>query len=99
VLIDIPDGGRCYIDATVFYYHLVGTPVLSDDCSDFLKRVELQCVRSRIQMRACYRTLRSGQSVAGLADGSLRFHFFFSLSRRAPSILSCYSSARRAPSS
>jgi len=40
VLSDIPDGVSCYIDATIFYYHLVGAPPLSDDCSDFLKRAE-----------------------------------------------------------
>jgi len=39
-LSDMPDGAACYIDATVFYYHLVGAPPLSDDCSDFLKRAE-----------------------------------------------------------
>ncbi len=37
---DIPDGLTCYVDATIFYYHIVNTPPLSDDCSDFLKRVE-----------------------------------------------------------
>jgi len=41
MLKDIPDGVVCYIDANIFYYHLVGAPPLSDDCSDFLKRVEL----------------------------------------------------------
>jgi len=41
VLTAIPDGIVCYLDATIFYYHLVDTPVLSDDCSDLLKRVEL----------------------------------------------------------
>ena len=41
MLTDIPDGVVCYIDATIFYYHLVDTPVLSDDCSDLLKRLEL----------------------------------------------------------
>jgi len=45
VLADIPDGADCFIDATIFYYHLVHTPHLSDDCSDFLRRVELKRVR------------------------------------------------------
>lgn len=40
MLSDISDGVVCYIDATIFYYHLVGTPPLSDDCSDLLKRAE-----------------------------------------------------------
>ncbi|HZF38139.1 MAG TPA: type II toxin-antitoxin system VapC family toxin [Blastocatellia bacterium] len=39
MLKDIPDGVVCFIDATIFYYHLVNTPPLSDDCSDFLARV------------------------------------------------------------
>lgn len=37
---DVPDGVTCYVDATIFYYHIVNTPPLSDDCSDFLERVE-----------------------------------------------------------
>ncbi len=36
---NLPDGTRCFLDATVFYYHLVNTPPLSDDCSDLLMRV------------------------------------------------------------
>ena len=40
----ISDGIVCYLDATIFYYHLVDTPVLSDDCSDLLKRIELGSV-------------------------------------------------------
>ncbi|MEJ7710678.1 MAG: hypothetical protein WKF84_12620 [Pyrinomonadaceae bacterium] len=37
---DVPDGAICYIDATIFYYHIVNSPPLSEDCSDFLERVE-----------------------------------------------------------
>jgi len=40
-LSDIPDGSVCYLDATIFYYHLVEAPTLSDECSDLLKRIEL----------------------------------------------------------
>lgn len=40
LLKDIPDGALCFVDATIFYYHLVNTPPLSDDCSDFLARIE-----------------------------------------------------------
>jgi uncharacterized protein len=36
---DIPDGVTCFLDATIFYYHLVNTPPLSDDCSDLLIRI------------------------------------------------------------
>ena len=39
LLKDIPAGATCFIDATIFYYHLVNTPPLSDDCSDLLVRV------------------------------------------------------------
>jgi len=35
----------CYLDATIFYYHLVDAPPLSDDCSDLLTRIE----RARVQ--------------------------------------------------
>jgi len=45
VLTDIPDGVVCYLDATIFYYHLVDAPALSDDCSDLLTRIE----RGRVQ--------------------------------------------------
>ncbi|MGH9768023.1 MAG: hypothetical protein ACREAB_11360 [Blastocatellia bacterium] len=38
LLKDIPDNVACFIDATIFYYHLVNTPPLSDDCSDLLAR-------------------------------------------------------------
>ena len=40
MLTDIPDGVVCYLDATIFYYHLVNVPALSDDCSDLLTRIE-----------------------------------------------------------
>lgn len=36
---DIPDGATCFLDAMIFYYHLVNTPPLSDDCSDLLIRI------------------------------------------------------------
>jgi hypothetical protein len=36
MLRDVPDGAHCFVDANIFYYHLVDTPSLSDDCSDFL---------------------------------------------------------------
>lgn len=39
LLKDIPAGAECFLDATIFYYHLVNTPPLSDDCSDLLARV------------------------------------------------------------
>lgn len=39
LLKDIPDNETCFIDATIFYYHLVNTPPLSDDCSDLLVRI------------------------------------------------------------
>jgi predicted nucleic acid-binding protein len=45
VLTDIPDGVVCYLDATIFYYHLVDTPPLSDDCSDLPTRI----ARGRVQ--------------------------------------------------
>ena len=40
MLRDVPDGAHCFVDANIFYYHVVDTPPLSDDCSDFLKRLE-----------------------------------------------------------
>jgi hypothetical protein len=40
MLRDLPDGTHCFVDSNIFYYHLVDTPPLSDDCSDYLKRLE-----------------------------------------------------------
>ena len=40
MLQNIPAGTHCLIDANIFYYHLVETPLLSAACSDFLERVE-----------------------------------------------------------
>ena len=42
MLRDIPAGAHCFVDANVFYYHLVETPPLSEECSDFFGRVEKQ---------------------------------------------------------
>ena len=39
LLADIPDGVTCFLDATIFYYHLVNTPPLSDDCLQLLTRI------------------------------------------------------------
>lgn len=39
LLKDLPDGALCFLDATIFYYHLVNTPPLSDDCSGLLMRI------------------------------------------------------------
>ena len=36
---EIADGSKCFLDATIFYYHLVNTPPMSDDCSDLLVRI------------------------------------------------------------
>jgi predicted nucleic acid-binding protein len=46
VLSTIPDGVVCYLDATIFYYHLVDVPPLSNDCSDLLARIEQGHVQS-----------------------------------------------------
>ena len=45
MLTAIPDGVVCYLDATIFYYHLVDASPLADDCSDLLTRIE----RARVQ--------------------------------------------------
>lgn len=31
---------HCFVDANIFYYHLVETPPLSEECSNFFERVE-----------------------------------------------------------
>ncbi len=35
---DLPDGHRCFVDANIFYYHLVETRLLSEPCTTFLER-------------------------------------------------------------
>lgn len=42
MLHDIPPGTHCFVDANIFYYHLVETPPLSEECSNFFERVEKQ---------------------------------------------------------
>lgn len=42
MLHDIPPGTRVFVDANIFYYHLVETPPLSEECSNFFERVEKQ---------------------------------------------------------
>jgi predicted nucleic acid-binding protein len=37
--LDLPDGTSCFIDSTIFYYALVPTPGLSDQCSDLIGRI------------------------------------------------------------
>jgi predicted nucleic acid-binding protein len=67
VLTDIP-GVVCYLDATIFYYHLVGAPALSDDSSDLLTRIErgrVHGVSSSVAVaeathKACSRTWCNG---------------------------------------
>lgn len=40
MLRDIPVGAHCFVDANIFYYHLVNAPPLSNECSDFLEWIE-----------------------------------------------------------
>jgi len=42
MLRDIPPGTHCFVDANIFYYHLVETPPLSEECSSFFERIEKQ---------------------------------------------------------
>ena len=37
--LDLPDGASCFLDANIFYYHFVETPVVSDYCTDLLERI------------------------------------------------------------
>ena len=40
MLRDISPGTHCFVDANIFYYHLVDIPPLSEDCSNFFERIE-----------------------------------------------------------
>ena len=51
MLTAIPDGVVCYLDATIFYYHLVDAPPLSDDCSDLLTRIAQRSCAGRHLVR------------------------------------------------
>jgi predicted nucleic acid-binding protein len=42
MLHDIPPGTRIFVDANILYYHLIETPPLSEECSNFFERVERQ---------------------------------------------------------
>ncbi len=37
--LSLPDGTACFIDANIFYYHFVETPVVHEPCSLFLDRI------------------------------------------------------------
>ena len=39
MLLSIPDGDSCFLDANIFYYHFVETPPFSDVCTDLLERI------------------------------------------------------------
>ena len=39
--LDLPSGARCFLDANIFYYHFVATPLLSVPCSRLIERIEL----------------------------------------------------------
>jgi predicted nucleic acid-binding protein len=75
---NIPTGTQCFIDANIFYYHLVTTPLLSDECSDFLSRVDLREVvasTSAVAVAEAVHKVMLADAVAkyGLASQGLPF--------------------------
>ena len=40
ILSALPDGVSCFVDANIICYHLVQTPPLSEECPQFIKRIE-----------------------------------------------------------
>ncbi|HEV8717708.1 MAG TPA: type II toxin-antitoxin system VapC family toxin [Candidatus Binatia bacterium] len=46
MLSDLPDGTSCFVDANVICYHIVQTPPLSDECTQFIKRIERGAVNA-----------------------------------------------------
>jgi predicted nucleic acid-binding protein len=40
MLRDVPDGTSCFVDANIICYHIVHTPLLSEECTRFIKRIE-----------------------------------------------------------
>ena len=64
---DIPAGALCFIDANIFYYHLVEFPSLSQACSDFLERVEhgeIEGVTSSAMMAEALHKVMLAEAVA-----------------------------------
>ncbi len=39
MLRDLPDGTLCFVDANIICYHIVQTPLLTDECSHFIQRI------------------------------------------------------------
>jgi predicted nucleic acid-binding protein len=46
MLSDLPEGASCFVDANIICYHIIETPLLSDECARFIKRIEHGTVRA-----------------------------------------------------
>jgi len=79
MLHDIPPGTHCFVDANIFYYHLVETPPLSEECSNFFERVEKQEVAASTSSVAIAEAIHKVMLADAVASnghrlGSLRCH-------------------------
>jgi predicted nucleic acid-binding protein len=67
LLHDILPGTHCFVDANIFYYHLVDTPPLSQECSEFFKRVrtkDLAASTSSAQIAEAMHNVMMAEAVA-----------------------------------
>ena len=46
MLRDLPDGTLCFVDANIICYHIVQTPLLSDECTYFIHRIEQGIIKA-----------------------------------------------------
>ncbi len=46
MLRDLPDGTLCFVDANIICYHIVQTPLFSDECTRFIKRIEQGAIKA-----------------------------------------------------
>ena len=46
MLRDLPDGTFCFVDANIICYHIVQTPLLSDECTHFIERIEQGAIKA-----------------------------------------------------
>jgi predicted nucleic acid-binding protein len=76
--LDLPDRCRCFVDANIFYYHLVETPPLSEPCTTLLERAAIGSIEIYTSLHVLSETVHKvmvaeaerkfGRSRAGLVN-------------------------------
>lgn len=67
--LDLPDGGRCFVDTNIFYYHFVNTPPLSNPCTTFMECA----LNGTIELYTSLHILADAVHKVMLAEAAMRF--------------------------